>query len=141
MPGNARDMTKVAKFKLHIYQGATFRKRLRWFMKSSGAAIYLTGCRARMQVRSDVESSVVLQELTTESGGITLGGIAGTVDLYISDEDTTAIKWEGGVFDVEIEHPSGEVTRLAEGSICVSLEVTCDDLVRCWRCAASLMCS
>ena len=116
-------MTKPAKLKLQIYQGATFQHRLRW-RTSGGTPIDLTGCMARMQVRSDIESPVVLLSLTTESGGITLGGTAGTIDLLVSDEDTSAITWDGGVWDLEIAHPGGTVTRLAEGSISVSPEVT-----------------
>ena len=116
-------MTKPAKLKFTIYQGATFRKRLTW-KSPSGVPIDLTGCTARMQARAEVESPTVLLSLTTENGGLTLGGAAGTVDLYVSDEDAGAITWDAGVWDLEIVHPSGEVTRLAQGSIAVSLEVT-----------------
>lgn len=116
-------MTTPAKLKFTIYQGATFRKRLTW-KAPSGTPIDLTGCTARMQVRSEVESAVVLLNLTTENGGIALGGVSGEVDLYVSPADTSAINWDGGVFDLEIIHPGGEVTRLAQGSISVSPEVT-----------------
>ena len=115
-------MTLPIKRKLTILQGATFRKR--WTWRPGGVPMDFTGCKARMQVRAEIDSTVVLLELTTENGGIALGGTAGTVDLYVSDEDTTLIDWEGGVFDLEIEHASGEVTRLAEGSGSVSKEVT-----------------
>lgn len=77
-----------------------------------------------MQVLAEIESPAVLLELTSENGCIALGGTAGTVDLYGSDQDTTLFNWEGGVFDVEIIHASGEVTRLAEGTVSVSKEVT-----------------
>ena len=117
-------MTKPAKLKFTIYQGATFRKRLTWKAGTPAVPVDLTGCTARMQVRSEVESPTPLLDLTTENGGIALGDTAGTVDLLVSDEDTAAIVWESGVFDLEIEHPSGEVTRLAEGSVSVSPEVT-----------------
>jgi hypothetical protein len=118
-------MTKPAKLKLTIYQGATFRKRLRW--SAGGAPIDLTGCTARMQVRPEVDSPTVLIDLTTENSGIALGGAAGTVDLYIGATSTAAITWESGVFDLEIVHPGvmpDEVTRIAEGSVTVSPEVT-----------------
>ena len=117
-------MTKPAKFKFTIYQGATFRKRLRWSDKATGTPIDLTGCRARMQVRAEIGSPTVLLELTTENGGITLGGTAGTVDLYVGATATAAFAWEGGVFDLEIVHPGGDVTRLAQGTVSVSPEVT-----------------
>ena len=85
-----------------------------------------TGCTARMQLREDVDSSAVLWEMTTDNGRIALGGTAGTVDLLVDASTTAAIAWTGGVFDLEIVHPSGEVTRLAQGSCCVSPEVTRD---------------
>jgi hypothetical protein len=119
-------MTKPAKLKFTIYQGATFRKRLRWSSKATGTPIDLTGCTARMQVRAEITSADILLELTTENGGITLGGAAGTIDLYVSDEATGAFTWDGGVWDLEIVHPSGEVTRLCQGSVSVSPEVTRD---------------
>lgn len=109
-------MTKPAKLKLTIYQGATFRKRLTWTgPKPTLTPIDLTGCTARMQVRSEVSSPTVLLELTTENGGITLGGTAGTVDLYVGAIGTAAITWTDGVWDLEIVFPGAlpdDVDRL-----------------------------
>ena len=120
-------MTKPAKTKLTIYQGATFRKRLTWTGPApTRTPIDLTGCEARMQVRPDIESATVLVELNTTNGGITLGGVVGTVDLYLTDEASAAFTWTSGVWDLEITHPSDEVTRLAYGPVNVSPEVTRD---------------
>lgn len=116
-------MTTPAKIKLVIYQGATFRKRLTW-TTSAGAAIDLTGCTARMDIRAKVDDTAKLLTLTTENDRIVLGDTAGTVDLLIEDEDTTGITWKSGVWDLEIAHPNGDVTRLAYGSVSVSKEVT-----------------
>ena len=118
-------MTKPATLKLQIYQGATFRKRLRW-LNPDRTPIDITGCTARMQVREEVESTAALLELTTENGRIALGGTAGTVDMLVDADTTAAITWSGGGFDLEIMHPGGGVKRLAPGSLCVSPEVTRD---------------
>ena len=117
-------MTTPAKLKLTIYQGATFRKRLTWSAGTPAVPVDLTGCTARMQVRPEVESSTVLLELTTANGGITLGGVAGTIELFVSDDASTLFTWTAGVWDLEIEFPGGDVRRLAQGSISVSPEVT-----------------
>lgn len=118
-------MTTPAKLKYTIYQGATFRKRLTWTGPApTNTQIDLTGCTARMHIRAKLIDATTLLVLTTENGRITLGGISGTVDLFISDEDTAAIAWNSGVWDLEIAHPNGDVTRLAEGSVSVSKEVT-----------------
>ena len=121
----ARAEGQAAKLKFTIYQGATFRKRLTWKGPlPAQTPIDLTGCAARMQVRPEVESSTVLLELTTANGGITLGGVAGTIELFISDDASTLFTWTAGVWDLEIEFPGGDVRRLAQGSISVSPEVT-----------------
>lgn len=108
---------------LTICQGATFDPQ--WtFTSAGGAPINLTGCTARMQVRAKITDPVVLVNLTTENGGITLGGATGTIDLYISDENTALFSWRGGVWDFELVWPSGRVTRLAQGTAEVWPEVT-----------------
>ena len=119
-------MTIPAKLKLKIIQGATFRKPLVWLAPDKTTPIDLTGCTARMQVRSEVESPTVLLELTTANGGIVIDGPAGKMTLHISPADTASVTWEGGVWDLEVVHPSGDVTRLAQGSISVLPEVTRD---------------
>ena len=41
----------------------------------------------------------------------------GTVDLLVDAGTTAAITWSGGVHDLEIVHPGGEVTRLLLGRL------------------------
>jgi hypothetical protein len=118
-----RAMSNPAKIKLPFRQGETFRKRFRW-ASPSGVPIDLTGCTARLQVRPDVESPTVLVDLTTENGGIKLGGVDGTIDMFVSATDTAAYTWESGVHDLEIEHPNGDVKTLAYGSASLAKEVT-----------------
>ena len=117
-------MTLPIKRKLTILQGATFRKR--WTWKPGGVPMNFTGCKARMQVRAEIDSTAVLLELTTENGGIVLGAEPGAIDLYIKATDTAAITWESGVFDLEIQYAAGpdEVDRLIYGTVTVSREVT-----------------
>lgn len=109
--------------KLSVEQGATYKKKLIW-KDSSGALVNLTGFTARMQIRKEIADATILLELTTENGGITLGGANGEIDLLISDTDTTAITWGSGVYDLEMIDTGSEVTRLVEGKVTVSFEVT-----------------
>lgn len=112
------------KVKLAIDQGSTFRKHLLWKVGTSQVPANLTGCTARMQIRSEVASPDVLLTLTTENGGITLGGVTGTIDLYISASATTNITWEEAVYDIEFVFPNGDVQRKIYGAVAVSLEIT-----------------
>lgn len=116
-------MAGIAKVNLDINQGATFRHRFTW-KDGKGRAINLTGYTARLQARESIESAVAVVTLTTENGGITLGGNAGTIALFISSEDTALITTKKMVYDLELEAPNGDVVRLVGGSINVSFEVT-----------------
>lgn len=116
-------MLTPAKRKLIVIKGATFNPGWTWM--AAGAPVNLTGCTARLQVRDSVESDVVLLDLTTENGGIVLGGAAGTIDLWVGATETTTFTWDSGVWALEIQYPTGAdyVDRLIEGSIVVSPEV------------------
>jgi hypothetical protein len=114
------------KLSLKIDQGSTFIKQVTWKTGTAEAAtpVDLTGCTARMQVRERVESTDILLTLTTENGRITLGGVAGTVDLRVEADDTAALNFRTGVYDLEIEFADGTVRRLLSGGVSLSLEVT-----------------
>jgi hypothetical protein len=86
----------------------------------------LTGYAARMQLRPSKTSDIVLLELNTENGGIVLGGVEGTVNLVFTEAMTKPLT-KGGVYDVELvvmDAGTSKVTRLVEGAITVSREVT-----------------
>lgn len=111
-----------AKIKLNIEQGATFRYSLNW--TADDVPVDLTGCTARMQIRLDVSSPAVIAELTTQNTGIVLNATPGQVDLYLSATDTAALNFDTAVYDLEVEFTNGDVCRLIEGEVALSLEVT-----------------
>lgn len=118
---------KPAVLPLTIYQGQTFKKTITWTTGETQAVavpVDLTGCTARMQARESFESDVVLLGLTTENGGIILGGPSGEIRLHISAVDTAALSWRGALYDLEIVFPDGTVIRRMQGKIVVSPEVT-----------------
>lgn len=117
-------MTTPAKRKLTIYQGASFIRVWRLRDKKTKQPIDLTGCKVRMQFRSEVESDVVLLELTTENGRIAAPGPEGEIKCVVMPVDTAAIAWESAVWDQEIEFPDGLVWRTFMGTAAVSPEVT-----------------
>lgn len=123
--------TPVFKVKLTILKGSTSSQLVTW---STGATaetatpVDLTGCRARMQIRPDIDSSTVLVEFTTENGGIVLGGATGTIEFGImSATETAALTWDSGVYDLEIIFSDGvTVLRKIRGDVDISPEVTHD---------------
>ncbi len=69
-----------------------------------------------MHIRETLPSTTTLHELTTENGGITLGGIAGTIELLITATDTASFNFSAAVYDLELVN-GVEVTRLIKGSV------------------------
>lgn len=116
----------MAAFKLNltVLQGETFRQVSTWKAGKPPVPVDLTGCTARMHVRATVEAGEVLLSLSTADGHIELGGPAGTITLRLSAEETAAITWRLGVYDLEIVHADGTVRRLYAGRVTVSPEVT-----------------
>ena len=116
--------THPAKHNFFVYRGATFSEQIEW-KDENGVAIDLTGFTARMHMRDTLEATTPFLTLTTENGGIALGGTAGTVDLLASATATTAISATSGVYDLELVAGDGvTVTRLLEGLVTISPEVT-----------------
>jgi hypothetical protein len=87
------------------------------------APIDLTAMTARMHIRLAIDDAAAIVTLTTENGGLTLGGTAGTITVYISATDTAALDFTNAVYDIEIIS-AGVVTRVLEGSVAFSQEVT-----------------
>jgi hypothetical protein len=108
---------------LVIEQGATYEQGL-VYNDSAGEPVDLTDHTARMHIREAYDSEDALIELTTENGRITLGGTAGTIVLYISDEDTEALDFSSARYDLELVQPDGRVKRLLRGKVKLMLEAT-----------------
>jgi hypothetical protein len=117
----------VFKYKIQIIQGETYNKIFPWKAGASSASVIpvdLTGCTAKMQIRSKVNSPDVLLELSTQNSKIILSGITGEVKISLSASETSAITWNSGVYDLKIQFPDGSVRRLLSGTVSVSTEIT-----------------
>ena len=117
-------MQAPGRLNLACYEGATFDYELTW--TAGGSAVDLTGYTARMQVRSSYDSSTPVVSLASGSG-ITLGGTAGTIELFLSAAETEALDGTPNpqfIYDLELQSSSGVVTRLVEGNFFIYPEVT-----------------
>ena len=111
-------------YNLIVEQGATFTRVITW-KDSDDALVDLTNYTARMMARVNFTDASPIFELTTENGGIALGGAAGTITLTISATDTAAFDAQvHGVYDLELIDSSSVVTRLIRGNVKFDREVT-----------------
>ena len=112
---------KPGKYNFVCPQGTTFAEQLTWSIDDS--PVDLDTYTARMQVREKYTSTQKILDLTTENGGITLGGDTGTIDINIDANSTAALVAKTYVYDLELII-SSTVTRLLEGTFIVTPEVT-----------------
>lgn len=124
----------AGKLDLIAEQGATFNPVLT--VKGPGDVLMdLTGYTARMQVKDSYASLTPAITLTTENGGITLGGALGTISILIAATVMEAIDVPANVgqptsqptrlFVYDLELVTGSVVRrLVYGNFTVSGEVT-----------------
>ena len=118
----------AGKYSLLIEQGATLDLSLT-YKDSNRNLINLTGYSGKMQIKSDYADNIPTTYLTLSSSlqpdgtGIVMGGVSGTIGIYISAATSSALTFSSASYDLEIVSGSF-VTRLIQGPVFVSKEVT-----------------
>ena len=118
-----------------IEQGATFRRTFK-YKDSTGTPIDLALQDPRMQIRNTINSSDFIISIEETGATKTDGSIVSNSNFTVStvntgefslviDADTTAsMSFDTAVYDIEIKDNLNEVTRLLQGKIKLSKEVT-----------------
>ena len=84
----------------------------------------LAGYTGALQIRSLPSSPTKVLDLTTSNGGISITANQGKVSVHATAVQTAAIDDGVYVYDCEITSAAGIVTRLVQGQVVVSPEVT-----------------
>ena len=121
----------AATLPLVLEQGISYSKV--WNLRDSAGNPYdLTGYTARLQVRESYAAAAAILDLTTENGGLILGGALGTLEIVITEADFDAITVPDtpgtpptlkAVYDLELV-TGVTVIRLFQGPCTISREVT-----------------
>jgi hypothetical protein len=114
----------AGRYDIEIEQGATFSETLT-LRDSNKDLVDLTDYTAKMHVRENIDDTTTL--LTSEGVSptitLTLGGVAGTVTIAISDDTTAALSFASAVYDL-ILISTTETIRLLAGTVTLSQAVT-----------------
>lgn len=86
--------------------------------------IDLAGMTAKMQLRTKIDSDVVIHELTTENAGIVLDNVTKQIKLNIPAATTASFNFTTAVYNLEIIDQVGVVSSFARGTITLTKEVT-----------------
>lgn len=112
-----------------LEQGVTFVQSLVW-TDANNNPVNLTGYTGHMQIRNEAPliagntASLLYIDMTTSGGQINIGGPNGTVTLVLTSTETGILNFTTAVYDLALTSPSGAVTRLLQGTVTLSPEVT-----------------
>ncbi len=112
-----------------IEVASSFRMSLTWTDENSDP-IDLTGKTAHMQIRAKVGAvdppMLDATDVADPDTGtiLTLGGSAGTVDIFLSSADTALLTGKKAVYDLYIITTAEDKLRILEGAITLSPTVT-----------------
>lgn len=113
----------MAKYDFKLNQGADLNLPLQ-LEDALGGAISLKGFSAAMQIRSNVYSLEAIDTLTSENSRLVIDEDLGLICVKFPHEITETYPAQTLVYDIEITSADNERTRILEGKILVSAEVT-----------------
>lgn len=112
---------------LNINQGATYTLDVLGVKTAAGTDLNITGYAVRAQIRRRVTDAAIVAAFTCTIVTPAIGAFR----ISLTAAETTALPSSGSkdeplecVYDVEIESPSGVVSRVLEGAAFISPEVT-----------------
>lgn len=106
-------------YDLPLQQGASFDKTLTYKAGQPAVPVDFTGATAWLVIRLKNKDKTEALRLTTENGGIELGGAAGTVRILMTRAQTQKFVWAGTVqatYTLHIQYANAFVHRLMNGA-------------------------
>lgn len=103
-------------------QGTTISRTVTW-TGPDGTPIDITGYSAAMQIRENYESPTTILSLASPAD-ITVGGVDGVFVINVTAAVMTGLADGKYVYDFEVTSAGGTVTRLLQGALIITPEVT-----------------
>lgn len=101
------------------------QRRLLTGVAPNRVPVDLTGYTGRCHIRLKASSPEFLVDMSSANGGFVLVGAAdGTFALVLSADVTAALTFKTAVYDIELAAPDGVVSRVLQGTVTLSHEVT-----------------
>src|SRR5690606_1990878 len=116
--GEAEAVVTARRFDLRVEQGSDYHLTIP-VVDNAGTPYVVVGWSARGQVRRSLDDEEPVYELDDH-----LTGGATTVELNLPGEAISEWTWRQARYDIELVNPEGRPTRLLEGHVFVSPEVT-----------------
>lgn len=117
-------MSAAGIYNFIVEQGAGFDRTFTYYQADGKTPVDLTGYLARMQARLSTDATEKLIDLTTENGGIVLGGAAGTVRVIIPEMLTKTLTFNEAGYDLELIPSGADPDKFLRGTIMLEREYT-----------------
>jgi len=123
----------AGRYSFIIEQGSTLNLELQ-YKDENGVPINLSNYSGKMQLRSSVDSSIVILELSSslqaDGTGLNFSGsngqtspTSGSIGIYVSAASSSLLNFDSALYDLEITSGSF-VSRILEGQVKLSKEIT-----------------
>lgn len=109
---------KAAKLDLLIQRGSTYRKAFQ-LQQPDGTPVNLLGSSIRAKLRKSFESSVEV-----DFHALIFDPLNGKCSIELSADETAALEFVTGVYDVEIVFTNAEVQQVLFGNVLIKKEAT-----------------
>ena len=113
----------MSEYNFKVNQGADLTVPF-LLLDETGGAINLSGFTAAMQIRSRVFSKEAIDTLTSENGRLVIDENEGRITAKFPHSITETYPAQALVYDIEITSADNERTRIIQGKVIVSAEVT-----------------
>ena len=107
-----------------VDQNATFSFQVQYTQEDGETPIDLTGASAKMQVRDTKGGNKLAVTLTSPSGGITIDGPEGILNIKMTPTQTNKLFYPKSSYDVMVIDSNGNKIKLLEGFMTLNRSVT-----------------
>lgn len=107
-----------------VDQNTTFKFQVQYTEDDEVTPIDLTGASAKMQVRDTKGGTKLAFTLTSPTGGITIDGPTGTLNVTITPTQTNKLFYPKSSYDIMVIDSNGNKIKIVEGFMTLSRSVT-----------------
>lgn len=110
----------AGKYNMLVQQGTTYNQTITLKNAANTAAIDISGCTVAAMIRETYLDPTPAAVFTC----VIPTGTDGKILISLTPEQTSALTFDKGVYDIELTYPSGSKDRVLMGNVVVSKEVT-----------------
>lgn len=110
----------AGKYNILVQQGVTYNQTITLKNAANTAGVNITGNSIAAMIRETYNDPDPAAVFTCEI----IDAVNGVFQIKLTPEQTGALRFTKGVYDIEMTYPDGSKDRLLQGNVAISLEAT-----------------